>query len=320
MKLRFIECHIPKHLFMGIDEIKQWDGVIWANVTTDGAISTIQILTTLKDSEKIVDKLKERYGGANYRVVVFEPTMTYPPIEEEEEKEKPERLIREELYNIASDIANLSKENMLMLILSTIVAITGIYKDDVALLIASMIIAPLLGPNIALSLSITVADYKLALKSIKTLIIELIFVIILSMIAGHYLPISLDNPQIHSRITLDFWSIIIALSAGIAGSLSTISNISSIAVGVMIAIALLPPLVVFGLLIGAGYVGQSFLALILFLINMIAINLSAIVIFSSYGISPYRWWKKEEAKKYTLYAILLWVTLFIAVFVLIYYH
>jgi len=305
---------------MGIDEIREWDGVIWANVKTNGTISTIQILTTLKDSEKIVDKLKEMYGGANYRVVVFEPTMTYPPIEEEEEKEEPERLIREELYNIASDIANLSKENMLMLILSTIVAIAGIYKDDVALLIASMIIAPLLGPNIALSLSITVADYKLALKSIKTLIAELIFVIILSMIAGHYLPISLDNPQIHSRITLDFWSIIIALSAGIAGSLSTVSNISSIAVGVMIAIALLPPLAVFGLLIGAGYVEQSFSALILFLINMIAINLSAIVIFSAYGISPYRWWKKEEARKYTLYAILLWVTLFIAIFVLIIYH
>ncbi|ACV24441.1 TIGR00341 family protein [Methanocaldococcus fervens] len=319
MKLRFIECHIPKHLFMGIDEIKEWEGVIWANVQTDGAISTIQILTTLKDSEKVVDKLKERYGGANYRVVVFEPTMTYPPVEEEAE-EKPERLIRDELYNIVSDIANLTKENILMLILSTIVAIAGICKDDVALLIASMIIAPLLGPNISLSLSITVADYKLALKSIRTIIMELIIVIALSVIAGYYLPISLDNPQIHSRITLDFWNIIIALSAGIAGSLSTISNISSIVVGVMIAIALLPPLVVFGLLIGAGYIEQSFSALMLFLINIIAINLSAIVIFSAYGISPYRWWKKELARKYTLYAILLWVVMLIAVFILIYYH
>ncbi|XRO76149.1 TIGR00341 family protein [Methanocaldococcus sp. 10A] len=165
MKLRFIECHIPKHLFMGIDEIREWDGVIWANVKTNGAISTIQILTTLKDSEKIVDKLKERYGGANYRIVVFEPTMTYPPIEEEEEKEKPERLIREELYSTVADIANLTKENILILILSTIVAIVGIYKDDVALLIASMIIAPLLGPNISLSFSITVADYKLAMSN-----------------------------------------------------------------------------------------------------------------------------------------------------------
>ncbi|XRO77223.1 TIGR00341 family protein [Methanocaldococcus sp. 10A] len=169
-----------------------------------------------------------------------------------------------------------------------------------------------------------VEDYSIgfikALKSIKTIIIELVFVIVLSMIAGHYLPISLDNPQIHSRITLDFWNIVIALSAGIAGSLSTISNVSSTVVGVMIAIALLPPLAVFGLLIGAGYITESFLALILFLINMIAINLSAIVIFSAYGISPYRWWEKEKAKKYTLYAILLWVMLFITVFVLIIYH
>ena len=76
----------------------------------------------------------------------------------------------------------------------------------------------------------------------------------------------------------------------------------------------------FGLLIGAGYVEQSFSALILFLINIMAINLSAIVIFSAYGILPYRWWKKEEAKKYTLYAILLWIVMLISIFVLIYYH
>ncbi|ACX73029.1 uncharacterized hydrophobic domain protein [Methanocaldococcus vulcanius M7] len=317
MKLRFIECYIPKHLFVGIDEIKKWDGVVWADVKTNNSISTIQILTTLKDSEKIVDKLKEEFGGANYRIVVFEPTMTYPPIEEKEDKE-PERLIREELYNVVADIAKLNKDNIMMLLLSTIVAIAGIYRNDIVLLIASMIIAPLLSPHIALALSITVADYKLALKSIKTIVVELLIVIVISAIAGHYLPINLENPQIHSRITLDLWNVVIALSAGIAGSLSTITNISSSVVGVMIAIALLPPLVVFGLLIGAGYVGYSFSAFILFLINMIAINLSAVAIFSSYGVSPYRWWEKEKAKKYTIYAIILWLSLLVFVFVLIF--
>ncbi|EHP83769.1 TIGR00341 family protein [Methanotorris formicicus] len=325
MKLRFIVCYIPKHLFVGIDKLKG-DGVIWISADVEGSYCVIKILSTLKDAEQIIDKLNQIYGGANFRIVVFEPTTTIPPIEEIEkekiEEGKPERLSRQEMYNMMIELSKFSKEIFLMTILSAIVASVGIWKDNVAIIIASMVIAPLLGPNMALSFSITVADLDLARKCIKTLLLEIFVVILLAILLGYFNPVSLDSPQIHSRIFLGIWDII-ALSAGIAGALTVISEVSSAVVGVMIAIALLPPLVVFGLLIGSGHFNESIPLLILFLINIIGINLSAILVFHAYGISPYRWWKREMAKKYTIFAMAIWFLLLVIMTLLIifkFYH
>jgi uncharacterized hydrophobic protein (TIGR00341 family) len=314
-----------------------YEDIIWHNVEEINNSMVIKILTTLKNTEVIVDKLNKEYGGSKFRIIVFEPKSTIPEITEKVEKEEKEiigdgiennsikgniqeleRLSRQEIYNKVSEIIYAPKEYYLMIILSTIVAAIGIWKDDVAIIIASMIIAPLLSPNIALSFSMSIADKELAKKSLKNLFLGIGLVILLSVFLGHILPISLKNPQIVSRMNLGVADIIIALCAGIVGALSTVSGISSVVVGVMIAVALLPPLVAFGLTFGAGYFIESIPILMLFLINIICVNLSSSVIFALYGISPYRWWKKEEAKKLTIFAILTWFILLIIAAIMIY--
>ncbi|MDI6644585.1 MAG: DUF389 domain-containing protein [Methanobacteriaceae archaeon] len=62
-----------------------------------------------------------------------------------------------------------------------------------------------------------------------------------------------------------------ALASGFAGSLALITDISSALVGVMIADALLPPLVTYGLLLGSGQYYMAVGALLLFLVNLVAI-------------------------------------------------
>ncbi len=338
MKLRYIECYIPKHIFSGIDKILgDCEDIIWYNVEEINNSMVIKILTTLKRTEIIVDKLNKEYGGSKFRIIVFEPKTTIPEIVDEEKKEEKEtvdkdsksniidekiqeleRLSRQEIYNKVSEMTHSPKEYYSMIILSTIVAAIGIWRNDVAIIIASMIIAPLLSPNIALSFSMAIADMNLAKKSLKSLFLGIALVILLSVFLGHILPISINNPQLISRMNLGISDIIIALCAGIVGALSTVSDISSVVVGVVIAVALLPPLVAFGLTFGAGYFVESVPILILFLINIICVNLSSSVIFALYGISPYKWWEKEKAKKLTIFAILVWFILLIIVVVIIY--
>jgi len=337
LKLRLIECYVPKHIFTGIDKlIENNEDVIWYNVGEIGNSMVIKILTTLKNTESIMDMLNKEYGGSKFRVMVFEPTTTVPEVIEDEEElrakdeeeelkrelEKTrelERLSRQEIYNKVSEILSASKEYYMMITLSTIVAVIGILKNDIAIIISSMIIAPLLSPNIALSFSMSIADMELAKRSIKNLFFGIGLVMLLSILFGNVLPVSLDNPQIASRMNLGATDIIIALCAGIVGALSTVSGISSVVVGVMIAVALLPPLVAFGLTLGAGYFDESFPILLLFLINIISINLSSSVIFYMYGISPYKWWEKEKAKKLTIFSILVWLILLFIAIVIIYH-
>jgi uncharacterized hydrophobic protein (TIGR00341 family) len=106
--------------------------------------------------------------------------------------------------------------------------------------------------------------------------------------------------------------IFLALASGSAGALSFTTGISTALIGVMIAVALLPPLVALGLLIGSGYYPQAFEALLLVLINVICINLAGVTTFWAQGIHPRKWWKEDRAKKATRIAVLIWFVLLTA--------
>jgi uncharacterized membrane protein len=85
----------------------------------------------------------------------------------------------------------------------------------------------------------------------------------------------------------------------------------------MVAVALLPPLVTLGMLIGSGYWEMASGALILFLINLICINLAGVVTFLAQGIRPLTWWEADRAKRSTRIAIFLWTALLAVLAVLI---
>ncbi len=84
------------------------------------------------------------------------------------------------------------------------------------------------------------------------------------------------------------------------------------------AVALIPPLAVFGLLLGGGYASASFNAFLLLVINMICINLAGVVTFLLKGLQPIHWWETSKAKKATRYAITIWVSLLLILLFLLY--
>jgi uncharacterized membrane protein len=74
-----------------------------------------------------------------------------------------------------------------------------------------------------------------------------------------------------------------------------------------VAVSLLPPLVTFGLLLGSGFLPEAIGALLLFLVNVICVNLSGVVTFLAQGIAPRSWWEAKMARRATKIAIILWV-------------
>jgi uncharacterized membrane protein len=67
----------------------------------------------------------------------------------------------------------------------------------------------------------------------------------------------------------------------------------------MVAVALLPPLVTSGLLLGGGQPALAMGALSLFLMNLICVNLAGVTTFLVQGIRPATWWEKDRAVKAT---------------------
>ena len=100
-------------------------------------------------------------------------------------------------------------------------------------------------------------------------------------------------------------------------TLAFTTGVPTTLVGVMVAVALLPPLVTFGLLFGAGFWKDAWGALLLLLTNLVCINLAGVATFLVQGVRPLTWWETNKAKKATALAITLWAILLTALVLLI---
>ncbi len=86
-----------------------------------------------------------------------------------------------------------------MVLLSTIVAAIGLYYNSVAMIIGAMVIAPLLGPNIALSFGVTLGDLPLLRHGMLTALAGVAATMTLSMLIGVLLQANPASPEIASR-------------------------------------------------------------------------------------------------------------------------
>jgi uncharacterized hydrophobic protein (TIGR00341 family) len=153
-----------------------------------------------------------------------------------------------------------------------------------------MVIAPLLGPNIALAFAATLGDRDLLLKSFKTNMAGVAFALSLSIAIGWFWPPITLNPEILARTAVGFDDVVLALASGAAAVLSLTSGIASALVGVMVAVALLPPTATLGMVLASG-------AALLLAVNIVCVNISANLVFLFKGVRPRTWLEKRNARQ-----------------------
>ncbi|WP_021015917.1 TIGR00341 family protein [Prodigiosinella confusarubida] len=281
----------------------------------------VRILLDAVQSETVLDLLEKQYTGREgYRVMVLpvEATLPRAQVEPEEtaapepsapEEKTPERIGREELYEDIKNGAQLSRVYMALVALSTVVAAIGLHHNNVAVIIGAMVIAPLLGPSIALSLGITLGDVSLLRKGLLTALAGNASALVLSVLIGLLLNVDPTLSELALRTQVGLGDIVLALASGCAGALAFTTGVSTALIGVMVAVAMLPPLVTSGLLFGGGHPTLAMGALSLFLVNLICVNLAGVTTFLIQGIKPTNWWDKVQAKKATRIAIALSIVL-----------
>lgn len=282
----------------------------------------VRILMDAEQSESVMDLLESRYTGATgNRVVILPVEATLPRAQAERtanseqsppEEKSPERIGREELYEDIKNGARLSRVYMTMVVLSTIVAAIGLNQNSAAIIIGAMVIAPLLGPNVAMSLGTILGDLSLLRHGVVTALAGIAVAFALSVIIGVVLNVNPASPEIASRTWVGFGDIAVALASGSAGALAFTTGVSATLIGVMVAVALLPPLVTTGLLLGGGHPALATGALSLFLVNLICIDLAGVTTFYVQGIKPTSWLEKDRAVTATRIAIALSATLLAA--------
>ena len=271
----------------------------------------IRLLVDDNHRQAVMDSLQNLLGKyETTRIVVLPVEATLPQIEmqnKEDEKVTTGGATREELYYTISKSTELNSNFLLLVFLSTIVAAIGLIENSVAVIIGAMVIAPLLGPNIALALAAALGDKPLMWTSLKTNLAGLGLALTLSFIIGLLLPIDLSSQELMDRTYVGIDSVVLALASGAAAVLSLTTGLSSVLVGVMVAVALLPPTAAVGIMLGSGQIGLAFGAALLLAVNIVCVNLAAKMVFLARGVKPRTWLEKRKAKQSMTAYMVFWI-------------
>jgi len=283
----------------------------------DGNMLMVGFITHAESTEEFLDRLEKKYSDSPAFRIILSPVEAVLPRKEEEKPVEPEpkpekkkvyllRISRAELYEDITQFSEMNRNFLIMVVLSSVVAGIGILTENIPVIVGAMVIAPLLGPNIALAFGTVLGDVPLVRKSAITGAIATLISLLISFAWGMFYSIELGT--IHN-VGIRLSDIILAFVSGAAGAVTMLRGGSSSLVGVMVAVALLPPLMRAGLFAGGGYWMQSMHAFLVFLANTICVNLAGILTFIVAGITPKYWWEEKKARQYSRKAMAVWTIL-----------
>jgi len=261
--------------------------------------------------QPILDELRDAGLGDNAHAVIIDAetdtSRRYEQLEEkfDEENDETERIAREEMRTTAREMSPTVPTFVALTIISAVVAATGLLLDSPAVVVGSMVIAPLVGPAIGTSVGTVLGDRELFREGLKLQILGGVLTIVsatafaVAVKVGFLVPPGTDVTaisQISGRLTPDFLSLVVALGAGAAGALSIASGVSVALVGVMIAAALVPPAAAVGISIAWGHPMAAISSAVLVLVNILSINLSGLVVLWYMGYRPKNWFQLDDTR------------------------
>lgn len=316
--MRLIQTLVPEGKRETVIEVLEDSEVDFAMTTesSDSGFSDIVYIPAQADSvEEILETLREiGVERDGYMVVTDVETIVSDQFEElteavdedEESNGDSERISRDELRAKADNISRSTRNYIALTIISAIVATAGLLQDSAAVVVGSMVIAPLIGPAMASCVGTVINDNELFWTGVRAQTIGVIvavvsatlFAISYRLLIAPELELLLIQ-QVAERAHPGLLVLAIALGAGSAGALALTSGADEALVGVMIAVALMPPAASVGL--GIAYLNAPLAvgASVLVLVNLLSINLAGVVTIWYKRYRPTHWHDAREARRLT---------------------
>lgn len=291
-------------------------------VVDEHGLQTMRLLVEDSRFQNVLDALQNSLSTQeSTQIVVMDVEIALPRLTTEEQKEEnAASKAREALYGEVERNARIHLNYLILVVLSTVVAAIGLVENNVAVIIGAMVIAPLLGPNLALGLSTALGDTTMMKQSVLALSTGIVISVALSTLIGALWPREVSSAEILARTDVGLDSIALALASGAAAALSLTTGLSSTLVGVMVAVALLPPAATIGLMLGHGDTAHAMGAAMLLAVNIVSVNLASKLVFALKGITPRTWWEKEKARRAMTINIIIWMVTLVLLMLAIYYR
>ena len=311
--MRLIQTLVPEGKHATVVDILESEEIDFAMTEESSKSNYSDVVYIPAESERveeIVDKLRdvgvEREG---YMLITDVETIVSEQFEEKKEEEADngdERISRDELRTKAQNLSRSTPNYLALTIISAIVATAGLLQDSAAVVVGSMVIAPLIGPAMASCVGTVINDDDLFWEGIRSQTIGLSVAVLSAVVfaVGYRLLLApelelLIIQQIAERAHPGLLALAVALGAGTAGALALTSGADEALVGVMIAVALMPPAASVGL--GVAYLDPrlAFGASVLVMVNLLSINAAGIVTIWIKRYKPSHWYDAQQARRIT---------------------
>ncbi|MDP6980139.1 MAG: TIGR00341 family protein [Myxococcota bacterium] len=316
MALKLIEAHVSEDLAEEASEtLVDLASQTWSEPGGRHGVIVRAVLGAER-SGTALDALHERIADRGRLMVLVEPLDAVLPRplastanSRNESVRSAAAVSREEVYASIADGAKLHRHYLLLVVLAAIVAGVGLTHDNTAAVIGAMVVAPLLGPNMAIALGLVLGDLPLVRRALLATGAGFALTLVFATFLGFALNVDPAIPELASRTQVGLWDIVLALAAGCAGALAFTTGAPTYLTGVMVAVALLPPTVACGMLVAAGEWRNAGNALLLAGGNVTAVTLAAIVTFLWRGMRPRNWWQADRARTSARRGIIIFVSL-----------
>ncbi|MFC4990389.1 TIGR00341 family protein [Saliphagus infecundisoli] len=266
----------------------------------DGSSRTVIVPVPTRIVERIEEELATAPG--NVTVVVSESMAVHPaddaslPATDDVERLGFERISRSELRSKAESQLPPVPIFGAMSAISAVVATAGVLLDSLAVLVGAMVIAPLLGPAMGVSVATVLDDRSLFARGVR---LQLIGLTVGFASALAFAGLARTSTVVSSAVSLEAslrlgshtlppsLLVTVAVCGGVAGGLAMATSGMTDLIGVMIAAAIMPPIGVAGVGL-AWYVPPVVTgSLVVVVLNILAINLGALGTLWALGYHPH---------------------------------
>jgi uncharacterized hydrophobic protein (TIGR00271 family) len=172
-----------------------------------------------------------------------------------------------------------------------------------------MVIGPLVGRGMAAAVGSVVDDAELFRRGVVLQVLGVVLSIVAATAFAIFVQVTnlvppgldpLGLTEVEERLSPNFLSLVVAIGAGVAGALSLMTGINAALVGVMIAVALIPPAATVGIGIAYGIPALAAGSSVLVAVNVLSINLAALLVLWYSGYRPEHFFRRDRARVATL--------------------
>ncbi len=254
-------------------------------------------------------------GRVKGRITITEIEATIPRTRTRKQDKLLRRISIEELEQKVHSLSKLDFNFIAWTILSSILAAMGLIGDDYVTLIASMIVAPLMGPIVGIAFGALTSNQKILREGLLSEAVGVFISIFIGFVIGLTYQLTQNEPSafIIARGEPNIINLIIAIASGLTAGICFVSGTSLILIGVAAAAALLPVTVNIGIAIGMFQWNTALGSLILFVTNVACVFLGCLLVFIIRKVEPPQAVKKIKAKRSMKFQIIAWVLVLLVV-------